>query len=137
MSNLQLNHTAFIKNIDRILTNNLSVIGEEVVNLAREKKNYTDRTGNLISSTGYCIYKYGNRIKENFEANPSVPTEPTGDEEGRQIADEAANSGDLVLSIVAGMEYAQNVEDKGYLVLSAFVPSQAKMEKRIIDLLPK
>ena len=34
---------------------NLGVIGEKVVNEARERGSYTDRTGNLRSSTGYVI----------------------------------------------------------------------------------
>lgn len=98
----------------------LMYCGEQIVNKVRDgskPKSYKDQTGNLRSSTGY-ILTYDGKIlsKSNFA---SVKNGGTGSKEGEDFAKRLANQHDkgFALIVVAGMEYAVYVEDKGYDVL--------------------
>lgn len=106
------------KRIDEAILMRLKRIGEQFVTNARQKADFTDRTGNLRSSIGYVIIKDGRQLFENFE-------ERNGGNEGvaeaKKIADEAKvkfPSG-YVLIGVAGMDYAAAVESRGYDVISS------------------
>ena len=98
----------------------LMYCGEQIVNKVRDgskPKSYKDQTGNLRSSTGYILTYNGKVIsKSNFA---SVKNDGTGSKEGEDFAKRLANQHDkgFALIVVAGMEYAVYVEDKGYDVL--------------------
>lgn len=96
----------------------LKLAGEKSINDARLQGSYTDRTGNLRSSTGYVILEDGNVI---FEGGFSsvLSTAHEGPDSGRILANDVGRNypEGLVLIIVAGMSYAEYVQDKGYNVL--------------------
>lgn len=97
----------------------LAYVGEQCVNEARTAKTFKDQTGNLNSSFGYAIIDNGEivnitgfkLIKDGHEGKPNSM------EYIRQIA--ARSEGGLVLVVVAGMNYASYVADKGYNVLDS------------------
>lgn len=105
------------KRIKRIL----QYAGEAGINEARTSGDYTDRTGNLRSSTGYAVAEGGKVGKVgNFE---SVANGEEGTAEGRAFAREVAerSTADFTLSLVAGKEYASYVAAKGINVLDSGV----------------
>lgn len=107
----------------------LNDVGLECVKEARTMRKYTDRTGNLRSSTGYAIVYNGRIIKQsNFEKVKQTATEgaATGKKLIRQLASSYADG--LVLILVAGMDYAVYVEARGYNVLN----SAEDLAKRLV-----
>ena len=103
----------------------LRVIGEQAVNLARDRGSYMDQTGNLRSSTGYLILEDGEVItKSGFEkvaGKVASNITTNGSVIGLNLAEKIASDYDegFVLIVVAGMEYAASVEAKGYDVLTS------------------
>lgn len=115
----------FQEKLDSKTVEILQYIGEQFVNEARIKGNYTDRTGNLRSSIGYIILNDGQVIDKSFQ-KAGVGS---GGSEGVSAAKELTNklaqqySKGLVLIGVAGMEYAFYVEKKHSLdVISGSAP---------------
>lgn len=106
------------------LIDKLSYIGEGALRIAREQGSYTDRTGNLRSSTGYVIAVDGEVIaRAGFDSK---------DEDGAAFAEELARTteGKAVLVVCAGMNYATYVSARGYDVLdSAEIEARALAEK--------
>ena len=98
----------------------LTKIGIDCVAEARKSGSYTDRTGNLRSSIGYCIVENGNIItKSGFEKVLSTASQGKGSGE-KSLSDLISEySKGLVLIVVAGMNYAAAVEAKGYNVLDS------------------
>lgn len=95
----------------------LKNIGEACVAEAVANGNYTDQTGNLRSSIGYVICKDGVIVDEGGFWNVGGSEGPTA---GRAKAQSlAVGATGLVLIIVAGMQYAQYVADKGFNVLDS------------------
>lgn len=95
----------------------LKAVGEECVDEAVTNGNYTDRTGNLRSSIGYVVSLDGEVVEEGGFRN-------LGGAEGPGIGrakayDLALGTQGLALILVAGMEYAQYVADKGFNVLDS------------------
>lgn len=100
----------------RILARSLSVVGEKVVNKARERGSYTDRTGNLRSSTGYIVVVDGKVIDGKGVSFKAVKDGRQGAAEGKAYAEKLADmfpSG-VALVVVAGMKYANYVQKRGY-----------------------
>ena len=91
----------------------------DVVNEARRKGNYIDRTGNLRSSVGFRVYDNKKRIQELFQGSNS---------EGVEIARSEADRLNLTrqphLIILAGMNYGKYVEATGRTVLSDFIDNK-------------
>lgn len=107
----------------------LDYVGLECVKEARTMRKYTDRTGNLRSSTGYAVVYDGRIVKQsNFEKVKQTSTEgaATGKELIQQLASSYADG--LVLVLVAGMDYAVYVEARGYNVLN----SAEDLAKRLV-----
>lgn len=93
-------------------------VGLECIREARTKRRYTDQSGNLRSSTGYCVLYNGTVVHQGgFEA--VKPTATAGPKEGKELMNKliARNSMGIVLIVVAGMDYAAYVEAKGLNVL--------------------
>jgi hypothetical protein len=109
----------------RTVIKTLKNIGEQSVNIARDRGSYLNKTGNLRSSTGFIILEDGEVItKSGFEkvAGQSVgKVAENGAEVGLNLAETLASQLDegFVLIVVAGMEYAASVEAKGYDVLTS------------------
>jgi len=100
-----------LKNVETVIINTLSYVGEYAATLAKDRGSYTDRTGNLKSSVGYMLAVDGKIIISLFEGS--------GAAEGEQFAQEKLNelNHKYVLIVVAGMNYASYVENKDYDVL--------------------
>ncbi len=98
----------------------LMYCGERIVNKVRDgskPKSYKDQTGNLRSSTGYILTYDGKVVSKSSFA--SVLNGGNGSKEGEDFAKRLADQHDkgFALIVVAGMEYAVYVEDRGYDVL--------------------
>jgi hypothetical protein len=108
-------HTEAIK---ASIVKRLIAIGDICVSDARANGNYTDRTGNLRSSVGYVVAKDGKVVaSSDFD---SIGGATIGPRAGRSLAESVASqTRGLVLVLVAGMNYAQYVADKGFNVLDS------------------
>jgi len=82
------------------------------------KQPYQDHTGNLLSSTGFIIYKDGKVVHKNFKESPIGSDKATGLEEGLKAAlSVLRESVGWGVVMVAGMDYASHVESKKYTVI--------------------
>ena len=102
----------------RVIANVLCYVGEQCITEARNGGTYEDQTGNLRSSIGYAVLMNGQVIQSD-----SVDKIKNGDEgvsEGLQYLQERvrkASKKGVCLIVTAGMNYAEYVEAKGYVVL--------------------
>lgn len=85
-------------------------IGNQCMREARNNGSYTDQTGNLRNSIGYVVM---NRGVEVDSSNITALNQRTID------SIKAKYSQDVVLIVVAGMNYAAYVEAKNYNVLAS------------------
>lgn len=103
--------------------NLVNYVGTDSVKHAKTYKTFEDQTGNLVSSIGFVPAKDGKIISlGGFDAKATEKGDGAkGVEEGRKYAEELAKtfSKGYTLIIVAGMNYAEYVEAKGYNVLTA------------------
>ena len=105
--------------INRAIAYNLCFVAEQVLNAARSTKSYKDQTGNLRSSTGYVVVQDGRIIQESsFEV---VKDGKDGTVNGKEFAEHLVREfpTGYALIVVAGMNYASYVTDKGYDVLDS------------------
>lgn len=114
----------------------LSRAGEIAVNEARstaKEHDWTDRTGNLRSSIGYAIFENGKPIADGgFEKSASTANEGpiSGPYYALRIGQTTKG---LALVVVAGMNYAIYVADRGYNVLSSSQIIAAKTVKELFE----
>lgn len=105
---------------------------EIAVNQARTQGSYKDRTGNLRHSIAWRVEDKLNRQLKLFVENYSDEVKQAVN----QSFDEAKQlHKDINLTIVAGMMYARFVEDKGYDVLTVFLPDKSELQndlKRVL-----
>jgi hypothetical protein len=161
---LKVNHTrksiddeleAGRKKIDQVITNNVVALGFKAANHARTNRGYTDRTGNLVNSTGFIVLKDWVSVFENFEETfrggvvkneEGQIIQKNGLETGRAYATELSaefnSKKGWVLIVFAGMEYASNVEKvRGRNVLAAtelYIKTQwPKMVQRTVTTINK
>lgn len=95
-------------------------VGEACVKEARDNHTYQDQTGNLSSSIGYCIVRDGKILS--MTAPAKVKDGDDGIIKGQQYLDSLAKKWGrhgIVLIVSAGMNYAEYVEARGYVVLSS------------------
>lgn len=135
------------KAVEDALVYNFSYVGERCVAEARTGHGYTDRTGNLTSSMGYVVVNDGQVVMESsFEsqhgqyenmqhvqfvsksgknvdywAKGASGDGKEGSASGRQFARSLASQQPegIALIVVAGMNYARYVADKGFNVLDS------------------
>lgn len=105
--------------MERALLRTMQYCGEAVLRVARSTNSYKDQTGNLRSSTGYVI-----AIDGRIAAQSSFQTvkqggegAATGAEYARKLVSQYPKG--VVLIVVAGMEYAAYVANRGYDVLDS------------------
>lgn len=125
----------FLANVERKTVRAFSKSCLEAVNYAKSNHagRYKDQTGALNSSTGFQLYKNGELVESFFEG--SVLGDKTGNtigvEKGNLIASKVSKTNiPIVAVIVAGMNYALEVESKGYDVITG-------AEHRFTDILKK
>lgn len=104
---------AFRARFEKALLLVLNDLGMELVKIARDEHNYTDRTGNLTNSMGYAIIKGHSVLSVGGEGNGQGASAAM--ETVVKVASETPDR--YTLAIVAGMDYAAYVEAKGYNVL--------------------
>lgn len=122
-----------VKEIEDAIVYNLSYVGERCVNEARTGHTYTDRTGNLTSSMGYVLVKDGQIIRQSsFE---SLSTDGTGSKAGEAFARSlsAEYPSGIALIVVAGMNYAGYVADRGFNVLQKAEILAEKLVPQILE----
>lgn len=111
----------------------LDFVGLECIREARINRKYIDQTGNLRSSTGYCVLYNGKVVKRSsFEA--VKPTATKGAKEGNDFMSKliSENSKGIVLIVVAGMNYARYVEKMGLNVLDSSEILAKKLVPRML-----
>jgi hypothetical protein len=111
----------------------LDYVGLECVKEARTARRYTDRTGNLRSSTGYYVLYEGRVVKKGgFEA--VSPQAAQGPSEGAKFIARVASEhpSGIVLIVVAGMSYAAYVEANGYNVLDSAEKMAGKLVPQLL-----
>ena len=125
------------------LLRRLQYIAEDVLNDARRKGSYMDRTANLRSSIGCRIYHNGKPVhayKVQLVGNCIEPEKRLSLEELQSNFDEAMDDyasknvtsiEGYTIVLVAGMDYAYYVEAKGYNVLHE---SNILLQKKVNEL---
>lgn len=110
-----------LKILNEELVRSFAALGEGAVKRIRDKtkeESWTDRTGNLRSSIGYEVFNHNDKMVDyDF---PKVLEGSEGQEQGKALVDELSKNyqDGVTLLLVAGMEYAEYVERKGYDVLA-------------------
>lgn len=105
---------AKIEDIESFLLEQLTYIGEQCIEIARERGAYNDITGNLRSSIGYVVLRDGKPVKRGEQK--TFEGEEGNGEEGPPAADKLLNMmqakypNGIVLIVCAGMKYAAYVE---------------------------
>ncbi len=95
----------------------LADTGERAVEDMRLKGSYTDRSGNLRSSVGYVVAVNGETVRSGGFTPVSAGGMP-GAAKGKSYAESLVSRrpDKTVLVLVAGMAYAEYVQDKGFNV---------------------
>ena len=110
----------------------LAYIGETCSNMACEKGNYTNRTGNLRSSVGYVIVYDGEVVLES--GFKQVKNGTPGVDAGMKYADQVVRGlvrKGLVLVMVAGMRYASYVSKTKDVLDSAELIAEGLIRKLV------
>ena len=107
---------------EKSLIEALEFVGEGFIKEARkmtkDEGSFGDITGNLRSSIGYFIVKNGEVITETVYKSEKGSDRDSGVAASKDFIDKIKKSDGLYLYGVAGMDYAKDVEDKGYNVIS-------------------
>lgn len=117
----------------RVIADVLCYVGEQCIIEARNNGSYMDQTGNLRSSIGYAVLINGQVIQSDH-----VDKIKNGDEgvsKGllflQQRIKKASKKG-VCLIVTAGMNYAEYVEAKGYIVLSSAEQKAPVLVKQLL-----
>jgi hypothetical protein len=113
----------FVEEAENRLVEKLKIAGREFVDRARSRTklangSFGNITWNLRGSIGYVLVKDHSIIERYF---PRIADGAEGTSTGTAYAEELAllmDDGDIMLIVVAGMDYAYFVESKGYDVIS-------------------
>lgn len=115
-----------IKRREQMLIQIAFYTGEAGLIVARMNGNYTDRTGNLRSSTGYVVVQNGRVLQiSDFQQVPPKKKKKgdkyDGGKEGEKFAKKILNKFMKGIAIieVAGMNYSGYLSAKGYDVLDS------------------
>ena len=104
----------------KTIINVFCIAGESCITKARNEGSYQDQTGNLRSSIGYVVLNNG-RIVQRGESQQIGGGGDLGVKECNEFMQSLVreNRTGIVLIVSAGMNYAINVEAKGYDVLTS------------------
>lgn len=92
-------------------------LAEDAVKHAKEHKGYKDRTGNLKNSISFALYKDGECVNIRLGEGDENAAPAFIESKLKEYAAEVVKPKGYSLVIVAPMEYAKHVENKGYNVL--------------------
>ncbi|MDR0385393.1 MAG: hypothetical protein LBH60_04890 [Prevotellaceae bacterium] len=139
---MQAVHNYLQEQLDRrekVLLDIMFYTGEAGLMVARVNGSYTDRTGNLRSSTGYVVVKDGRVVSiSDFTQVPPKESHPgdkyNGAEEGKKFAQKIISEfpAGIALIEVAGMNYSGCVSAKGFDVLDS---AESEVERLFLQLL--
>lgn len=104
----------------QVIANVFCYVGEQCIIEARNGGTYTDQSGNLRSSIGYAVLLNGQVIQS--DCVDKIKNGDEGVSEGQkylQYRIKKASKKGIVLIVTAGMNYAEYVEAKKYIVLSS------------------
>lgn len=113
MQDIQADMQRFVERQRKALIKRIKYISEEAVTEARTNRKYLDQTGNLTSSIGYVVAVNGKPVHvDEFKV---VKQGEEGAEKGRAFATNLASTypHDITTVVVAGMNYAEYVEERG------------------------
>lgn len=120
------------ENANKSLHRIMQFVGESGLKQSRENGSFQDRTGNLRSSESYSIVEDGNIINESSSERFLDGAE--GVSAGKSFRSELAvqHGKGITLIMVAGMDYAGEVESRGYDVLTSSELMAKKMIPRLL-----
>lgn len=117
----------------QVIANVFCYVGEKCIIEARNGGTYTDQSGNLRSSIGYAVLMNGQVIQSGCVDKIKNGDEGvTEDQKYLQSRIKKANKKGVVLIVTAGMNYAEYVEAKGYVVLSSAKLKAPVLVKQIL-----
>lgn len=108
-----------LKGLEQAVIRTLTYCGELCLNVARSTNSYKDQTGNLRSSIGYVVTVDGRIVNQSdFE---TVKKGGDGSKQGAAFAKQFVRRfpKGICLIVVAGMDYAVHVKNRGYDVLDS------------------
>lgn len=108
-----------LKGLEQSVIRTLTYCGELCLNVARSTNSYKDQTGNLRSSIGYVVTVDGRIVNQSdFE---TVKKGGDGSKQGAAFAKQLVRRfpKGICLIVVAGMDYAVHVKNRGYDVLDS------------------
>lgn len=108
-----------LRGLEQAVIRTLAYCGELCLNVARSTNSYKDQTGNLRSSIGYVVAVDGRIVNQSsFE---TVKEGGQGSKQGAAFAKQLVRRfpKGICLIVVAGMEYAAHVKNRGYDVLDS------------------
>lgn len=108
-----------LKGLEQAVIRTLTYCGELCLNVARSTNSYKDQTGNLRSSIGYVVAVDGRIVNQSdFE---TVKKGGDGSKQGAAFAKQLVRRfpKGVCLIVVAGMDYAVHVKNRGYDVLDS------------------
>lgn len=108
-----------LRGLEQAVIRTLAYCGELCLNVARSTNSYKDQTGNLRSSIGYVVAVDGRIVSQSsFE---TVKEGGQGSKQGAEFAKQLVRRfpKGICLIVVAGMEYAVHVKNRGYDVLDS------------------
>lgn len=108
-----------LRMLEMAIVRNFCVIGERCANAARTSHTYTDQSGNLTSSIGYAVSIDGRLVQ--ISSFNKVLNGEQGATDGQEYVEQLIRKypSGIVLIVVAGMNYAAYVSDKGYDVIDS------------------
>lgn len=106
-----------LQQVEQAICFNFRVIGEGSVNHARKHGAYQDQTSNLRNSIGYVIALNGRIIESEFKRSSGI-TNKAAYLANLKIQEMLAGDTGYTLLIIAGMNYARSVENRGKNVLT-------------------
>lgn len=117
----------------QVIANTFCYVGEQCIIEARNGGTYTDQSGNLRSSIGYAVLMNGQVIQSGHM--DKIKNGDEGVTEGQKYLQsriKKASKKGIVLIVTAGMNYAEYVEAKGYVVLSSAELKAPVLVKQIL-----
>lgn len=108
-----------LRGLEQAVIRTLTYCGEVCLNVARSTNSYKDQTGNLRSSIGYVVAVDGRIVSQSsFE---TVKEGGQGSKQGAAFAKQLVRRfpKGICLIVVAGMDYAVHVKNRGYDVLDS------------------
>jgi len=107
----------------------LEQAGEELVQIARNTHTYQDRTGNLTASIGYGVFINGQLVHYGgFEEGL------LGGQVGiNALKDVVPQGAQYAIAVIAGMDYAEAVNRRGYVVLDNAELSAHEVVTKLLD----